>query len=182
MGGLVEDALEWAERYADKQVGWKDLSVRRVPLVAAVEYLFRHRSRGHDRFAAKAAEAATRRSVADIEDVLEAACAAAGHHAFKGFGKSKVAEHEAADQCGVIRDIFGNPFRPVTFDPGWRTEPAVALARRMYDAREFAAMPVLADALEDAGCDHPDILAHCRDPQGVHVRGCWAVDLVLGKA
>ena len=80
----------------------------------------------------------------------------------------------------LFRCVFGNPFRPVAVDPGWRTEAVVALARGMYDGRDFAAMPVLADALEDAGCDHPDVLAHCRDPQGVHVRGCWVVDGVLG--
>jgi hypothetical protein len=52
----------------------------------------------------------------------------------------------------------------------------------MYESRDFAAMPILADALEEAGSDSPDVLAHCRDPNGVHVRGCWVVDLVLGKS
>lgn len=84
-------------------------------------------------------------------------------------------------QADLLRDIFGNPFRPVAFDPGWRTATAVALAREMYDAREFDRMPILADAIEEAGCDAVDLLAHCRDPQQVHVRGCWVVDLVLGK-
>jgi hypothetical protein len=83
--------------------------------------------------------------------------------------------------AAIIRDVFGNPFRPVAFDPGWRTSTAVALARGMYDARDFAAMPVLADALQDSGCEDPDILAHCRG-EGPHVRGCWVVDLVLGKS
>jgi hypothetical protein len=82
----------------------------------------------------------------------------------------------------LVRDIFGNPFRPVVFAPEWRTDTAVALARTMYDAREFSAMPILADALQDAGCDNDDILGHCRDTKQVHVRGCWVVDLVLGKA
>jgi hypothetical protein len=50
----------------------------------------------------------------------------------------------------------------------------------MYDSREFSAMPILADALQDAGCDSHDILDHCRGP-GPHVRGCWVVDLVLAK-
>ena len=86
-----------------------------------------------------------------------------------------------ANQADLLRDIFGNPFRPVTFAPVWRTDTAVSLARQMYEARDFAAMPILADALQDAGCDNADILAHCRDPKQVHVRGCWVVDLVLGK-
>ncbi|MBM3983006.1 MAG: hypothetical protein FJ304_22585 [Planctomycetes bacterium] len=80
-----------------------------------------------------------------------------------------------------MRDIFGNPFRPVAFAPSWRTSDAIALARTMYESREFGAMPVLADALQDAGCDSDDVLSHCREPQPLHVRGCWVVDLVLGK-
>ena len=89
---------------------------------------------------------------------------------------------ERKAQCDLIRDVFGNPFRPAAFDPGWRTDTAVSLARGMYAGRDFAAMPILADALQEAGCENDDILSHCRDPHGVHVRGCWVVDLVLGKA
>ena len=80
----------------------------------------------------------------------------------------------------LLRDIFGNPFRPVAFDPRWRSESAVALARTAYDTRNFTLLPILADALEEAGCDHADVLSHCRQPDGVHVRGCWVVDGVLG--
>jgi len=83
---------------------------------------------------------------------------------------------------GLLRDIFGNPFRPVAFDASWRTSTVVAIAQGMYDPRDFSAMPILADALQDAGCDNDDILNHCRDANGVHVRGCWVVDLVLGKS
>ncbi|MBN9521356.1 hypothetical protein J0H58_23015 [bacterium] len=79
-----------------------------------------------------------------------------------------------------MRDIFDGLYLPNPFDPSWRTEAAVALARGMYESRDFAPMPVLADALDDAGCADADILAHCRGP-GPHVRGCWVVDLVLGK-
>jgi hypothetical protein len=87
-----------------------------------------------------------------------------------------------ADVVGatVLRDVFGNPFRPVAFDPAWQTDIALSLARQMYESRDFSAMPILADALQDAGCDNDDVLNHCRGP-GPHVRGCWAVDLVLGK-
>jgi hypothetical protein len=83
-------------------------------------------------------------------------------------------------QAAALRDIFGNPFRPVCFDVAWRTSTAVALACGMYEAREFSAMPILADALQDAGCARAEILDHCRG-HGPHVRGCWVVDLVLGK-
>ncbi len=82
----------------------------------------------------------------------------------------------------LAREVFGNPFRPVAFSPDWRTSTAVALARTMYESREFGAMPILADALQDAGCDSADILNHCRAASAAHVRGCRVVDLVLGRA
>ena len=82
----------------------------------------------------------------------------------------------------LLRDIFGNPFRPVAFLDFWRSESAIALARTAYDTRNFSLLPILADALEDTGCNHPEVLNHCRDPQQVHVRGCWVVDGVLEKA
>jgi len=87
---------------------------------------------------------------------------------------------EGKDHVSLLRDIFGNPFRSLTFEPDWRTSTAVALAQQMYDSRDFSAMPILADALQDAGCDNAEILDHCRGP-GSHVRGCWVADLVLGK-
>ena len=88
-------------------------------------------------------------------------------------------EHEAA-QAAVLRDIFGNPFRPVTADRSWLTSTVVSLAQGIYAERAFDRLPILADALQDAGCEHPDVLGHCRG-SGPHVRGCWVVDLLLGK-
>jgi hypothetical protein len=82
--------------------------------------------------------------------------------------------------CDLIRDIFGNPFRPIAIDPAWFTSTAVAIAQGIYDDRAFDRLPILGDALQDAGCENADILAHCRS-EGPHVRGCWVVDLVLGK-
>ena len=87
---------------------------------------------------------------------------------------------ETANQIALVREIFGNPFHPITFASSWRTSTAVTLASQMYKSRDFSAMPILADALQDAGCDSADVLDHCRGP-GPHVRGCWVVDLVLGK-
>jgi hypothetical protein len=81
----------------------------------------------------------------------------------------------------VFREVAG-PDAPVAFSPSWRTDTAVLLARQMYESRDFSAMPILADALQDAGCDNDTILSHCRDTNQVHVRGCWVVDLVLGKS
>jgi hypothetical protein len=84
-------------------------------------------------------------------------------------------------QVQLVRDAFGHPFRPVPFDPHWQTSTVRDLAAAVYAEHAFDRLPVLADALEDAGCDSPDILAHCRG-DGPHARGCWVVDLVLGKA
>jgi hypothetical protein len=88
---------------------------------------------------------------------------------------------ECPEQARLARCVFGNPFHPVTCSPSWRTETALVLAREMYEAREFSAMPILADALQDAGCDNEDVLTHCRDGSQVHARGCWVVDLVLER-
>jgi hypothetical protein len=76
--------------------------------------------------------------------------------------------------------LFGNPFRPLAFDSRWRTADVLGLARGIYEDRAFERLSLLADALMDAGCDSEDTLSHCRGP-GPHVRGCWVVDLVLGK-
>lgn len=79
-----------------------------------------------------------------------------------------------------VREIFGNPFRPVTLDPSSLTPTVVQLAQTIYNDRTFDRLPTLADALVQAGCDNDELLGHCRGP-GPHVRGCWVVDLVLGK-
>jgi hypothetical protein len=87
-------------------------------------------------------------------------------------------------QAELLRDLFGNPFRPLNLDPSWlswRDGTIPKLAEAIYDERAFDRLPILADALEDAGCTNEDILTHCRQP-GEHVRGCWVVDLLLGKA
>jgi hypothetical protein len=94
---------------------------------------------------------------------------------------------ERGEQCRLLRDIVGNPYRPVTLSPAWQTPQVVALAQAAYEQRERPAgtleatrLAVLADALEEAGCAQADLLGHLRGP-GPHVRGCWAVDLLLGK-
>jgi hypothetical protein len=82
-------------------------------------------------------------------------------------------------QAHFLRDIYENPFREVVFDPKWRTATVIGVAQKMYDRRVFDAMPILADALQDAGCESDDILDHCRDEKLPHVRGCWVIDRVL---
>jgi hypothetical protein len=87
----------------------------------------------------------------------------------------------------LLHDVFGNPFQPITVDPSWLTPVVVALAAAAYEERDMpsgeldaARLAVLADALEEAGCDNADILTHLRG-RGPHVRGCWPVDLLLAK-
>ncbi len=87
---------------------------------------------------------------------------------------------EQTAQAALLREMFGNPFQPTMVDPEWLTSTVTAIARGMCASGDFSAMPILADALQDAGCENSDILDHCRGP-GPHARGCWVVDLVLEK-
>jgi hypothetical protein len=96
-------------------------------------------------------------------------------------------DEEKEGQALILQDIAGGPFRPVSLDPAWRNSTVVSLAQAAYDNRflpagtlDTARLAVLADALEDAGCDNADILSHLRGP-GPHVLGCWVVDLLTGR-
>ena len=170
-----EEAVTAAEDIADGNRTWDEvkLTVQKVALLR-LRPLQRLPEMHTGRCAAEAAVETTNRRTS-LEGMNRAAFTASCTSANAG------RDPELAEQAILVRDIFGNPFRPVAFAPEWRTASAVALAEAMYAARAFDRMPVLADALEEAGCTHPDILAHCRG-DGPHVRGCWVVDLVLDKA
>jgi hypothetical protein len=95
---------------------------------------------------------------------------------------------ERAVQAGLLRDVVSNPFRPTLLDPAWQAPTVDSLARAAYEERTLPAgtldparLAVLADALEEAGCADAEMLGHLRSP-GPHVRGCWALDLLLGKS
>ncbi len=178
------EAVEVGERYADGLVGQKALrAVRReafaagraspprssayTAAVVALDVCLN--TRRHDRLQLVVATAGCARSL--IFTVL-------GDAAGWAAGKA---------QCDLLRDAFGNPFRPVAVPRPWLTPAVVSLAQAAYDNRELPAgtlenarLAILADALEEAGCDSADVLVQCRSP-GPHVRGCWVVDLVLGK-
>jgi hypothetical protein len=116
-----------------------------------------------DRVAWRAAER-TARSVASYEE-------------------SAQKQNAIAFQIKSLYCVFGNPFRPIAFDPTWlewNHGSARKLAQAIYDDRAFDQLPILTETLEHAGCDNADILSHCRS-EGPHVRGCWVVDLILGK-
>lgn len=96
-------------------------------------------------------------------------------------------KREEAVLAAAVRDIFGNPFRSFTFDPAWRTSTVTGIAQAAYEERHLPSgeldptrLAILADALEDAGCTDRQILDPLREP-GPHVRGCFAVDLLLAK-
>jgi AcrR family transcriptional regulator len=119
---------------------------------------------------------------------VRAASTAATAAAARSFGRVFGAAFQAGECLSgvldvggdLLRDIFGNLFRPAALHWSWLTPSVLDLAREIYAGRAFDRLSVLADALQDAGCDHPDVLSHCRD-DGSHIRGCWVVDLVLGK-
>jgi hypothetical protein len=96
-------------------------------------------------------------------------------------------QHHSLARAGLaqlLRDILGNPFRPATAEPSWLAwngGTVMQLTEGIYDDRAFDRLPVLADALEESGCADRTILEHCRG-SGPHVRGCWAIDLLLAKA
>jgi hypothetical protein len=119
---------------------------------------------------------------AHVAFVLAAWSSCSGYHA--AVEASKLwPEKTSPTACGLLRCVFGNPFRPAPIDPAWLvwnggTVPA--LAQTVYAASRFKDLAVLADALEEAGCTDSSILGHCRESEP-HIRGCWVVDLLRGK-
>jgi hypothetical protein len=113
-------------------------------------------------------------------EVMFGVCSAIASHG-AGYHERWHAEVEALAE--VVREVFGNPFHPIRSERCWRTAndgAVVRLAQSIYDTRNFVELPILLDALEDAGCNDAAILGHLRGP-GAHVRGCWAVDLLTGR-
>jgi hypothetical protein len=166
---LVRDAVDLAERFADGQANRKQLEAR---LDEARPWMFG----GLARYLLWP-------DSSQMEDCVDRFCQNdLGLVASRADDGAEAYRASHRIRATLFRGIVGNPFRPVAFAPEWRTSTAVALASGMYESRDFSAMPILADALQDAGCDSDDVLSHCRDPQQLHVRGCWVVDLVLGRS
>lgn len=174
----LEEVLRLVEGFADGTV--KDRERGRARRVASI-LLQLNVDKPQDCVAGELNSAAQKNIDRADSNFGESAAAAFGWDAGNGPVFFKAKEAERACQTVLVRELFGNPFRKVKFNAKWRTDTALALANRAYDAREFAALPILADALQDAGCDADDLLNHLRDTSATHVRGCWALDLVLGK-
>lgn len=158
------DTVQVVERFADGLAGPKELeaachSARRVWATSSWEGML----------AAEAAESDAWRAARGVQSALE---------------MDDIPRSLWDLQVDILRDIFGPlPFRSVTIDPPlltWLDGTITKLAESIYREWAFDRLPVLADALEEAGCTDATILTHCRQPGG-HVRGCWLVDLVLGR-
>jgi hypothetical protein len=169
-GPFWREAVERSERFADRQAGPEGLAT----LTYRLAEVWRMPADAAARVAVSVElDARAAREVARVASWATPDCSRAD---------------ERLAQCRLVRDVFGNPFRPVAVSPAWQTPQVVALAHASYEHRDLpsgtldpARLAVLADALEDAGCADADLLGHLRGP-GPHVRGCWAVDLLLGKA
>jgi hypothetical protein len=125
--------------------------------------------------ATRTARTASRAAEAQLEHATDVAAVTHG-------AEQPVRRLASLDAVELVREIFGNPFRPVALDPrwlDWNENVIPRIARVIYRKRCFRNMPILADALEEAGCNDEELLMHCRAPVE-HVRGCWVVDLLLG--
>ncbi len=178
-GEPCREAVEVAERFADGHAGPKDLGRRRKPARTAVLH-----PAGFMPLAVAVAldEDLSCDAVARLaEEVTRfVAWECRGGRPVEYVAHPGQERSERGAQAALVRDLWGNPFRPAVLAPAWRPPEAVALARVVYDTRTFDRLPELANALERVGCTGPHVLAHLRAP-GPHVRGCWALDLVLER-
>jgi hypothetical protein len=179
-----QQAVETSERFADALVGRGELARAAEDARSAGEAVARQIDPEAGFDAARAAQFTCALPMKPLvaeqlaRNGVALTCAGPGLSAAKG---------ERQAQADLLRDVFGNSFRPVVIEPTWLVPTVTSIATAAYEERllpsgEFhpARLAVLADALEEAGCTNSDILAHCRD-SGPHTRGCWAVDALLSK-
>jgi hypothetical protein len=176
------EALAVAERFADQAASARELARARTALKAQqASRAARWKPLYSNHIRSLPAWHATREQVVRAAAEGSGCCAWSstrrtwGNHTVMTFP-----EEELRAQADLLRDIFGNPFQHPAFAPTWRAPEVLQLARAIYKDRAFDGLPILADALEDAGCDNQELLAHARSP-GPHVCGCWALDLILQK-
>jgi hypothetical protein len=195
---LAQEAVEMAERFADGLAAMNDLLVMEARLRGRLDVLEGpwRASRGTQRSGMQPTHDALALALQVVWQQAPKAAYYASSNAYlafaaisrpgaalydSGLGASRRAEEKR--QTDMLRCIFGHLFRPVALAPAvlaWNDGTAGKVAQRIYEGRAHADLPILADALEEAGCDDEGILSHLRGP-GPHVRGCWAVDLLLAK-
>jgi len=189
-------AVEFLERHADKEADEKELLEVHSTTLEGYKAMADEAAEG--RYStpllcalSDAGGAAYGAIDGDLQCIGNAASAAGAFATGKQYDDpiwNEAKRMESKEQGLLLYCIFGNPFRPVPLNPLWFTSKAKALAQGICDNRCLPAgtldntqMHLLAAALEEAGCTNEDMLGHCRGP-GPHVRGCWVVDLVLGKS
>jgi hypothetical protein len=169
------EAVEASRRYADGLVSYADL-LRAYNAASDFKVREEQPARQGRQLAIMAAHREVWGAALELSPMLSA------RGGWATFGYTPVASDE--EQIAFLRDIFGNPFRPVRVNPSWLAwdgGTVAKLALTVYDEEAFDRLPVLADALEDAGCADAQPLDHLRGPNS-HLRGCWALDLILGRA
>jgi hypothetical protein len=171
-------AVEEAERYADGAASREELEAAGRPLRYQPGIALHRQAPKNTSAAALWAGWTPLITWTDLHDAVGRSAGYAARA--KGSGKG-----QRGAQAALLRDLVGPlPFRPVAVNPAWLTwnDGTVArLAKGIYEGHRFADLPILADALEEAGCTDADILAHLRGP-GPHVLGCWVLDAILGNA
>jgi hypothetical protein len=136
--------------------------------------------------ACDAVDEAERSNARNIAQAATAASDPGGAQAFLACDCTRISVGTVVREAelALAIELFGNPFRAVYVDPSllsWNDGLVVKIAQGIYEERAFDRMPILHDALLDAGCDDEALLSHCRNAKG-HVRGCWAIDLLTGRA
>lgn len=172
-------AVEVAERFADGQAERNDLRTALLLSMGAYQSL----PSGEAKAAARAASYTPRFTIASyVRGTVYSETAYEDDKTIMDLSP------EMACQASLMRDIMGNPFRPFTIDSSWLSPTVVSLAEAAYEERALPSghldpirLAILSDAMEDAGCTEPELLGHLRG-EGHHWRGCWALDIVLGKS
>ncbi len=183
----LPEQIEAAERFADREISIEELRAIRSFLGARGGFSAAWAANNAlHAVLEEVAEVAAQRAVRHASDFIyfftieQRGCAVPGVQA-----EAMVAKRvECRELAVTIRECLGNPFQSTAPDSSllaWNDGAVRKMAQVIYDDRAFDRLPLLADALEDAGCDTQEILDHCRS-NGEHVRGCWVVDLLLGKS
>jgi hypothetical protein len=170
-------SLETAERYADSEATVQKLYVARFRAQVASRVYQRREQTAEGTLMSAVALACEQGS----SSISIAARNAAEGESFP-YDPTRVAGARR-EQALLLRCILGNPFYATSLNQtwlAWNDAATFKLAQAIYGQRCFDRLPILGDALEDAGCQSADILTHCRS-QEPHVRGCWVIDLLLGK-
>jgi hypothetical protein len=181
----IRQAFEMTESYAEGTLPGNE----RGPYIGAVYRVYAEtRQPREPQYALHHLAGAGHDALCDYADHVRQACGRLrevaeleARHA--GQDQGAAGRQEFARLADLLREVVGNPFRPAEIDPrwmAWHDGFITSFAQAIYDERAFERMPILGDALEDAGCTDAALLLHCREPRE-HTRGCWVLDAVLGK-